>query len=337
MAQLPFYKSIEEKSFYFKSSRQNLFRYTINSIDQFNSLYGDYKYYYENPDMKYHYFFRGMGEAKHKLYTSAQRLWITNQMKEWNQNFSYLEFIQKLVDKTKDQPLIKKVFDFYGLQNQEVDFPVLSILQHYGAPTPLMDWTYNIDVALYFATEKIVNPDHPSSDIDEYFSLYIINKTKQNDQLKSIFEWIDNSFPDILRFRENEADPYSNFVVYVSDFERDPVKRDYHLSEKAAPSVQQQKNVRPITVYFNQNILPQEGIFIFSPYSEKTLEECFNVGEEASLELEPFICYNIRKDLAEYIRRIISKNYITNDYIYPRLNDFIRSQKEATINDLFRT
>jgi FRG domain len=334
MAQLPFYKNFGEKDINFKSSTDPQ-RYRIENIDSFNSWYGDYVAHYNNGSTKFNYFFRGMPEARYKLYTSAQRLWITNQMKEWMKSFNYLQFVQSLVNKTKDQPLIKKVFDFYGLKDSEVDFPVLSILQHYGAPTPLMDWSYNIDVALYFATENVLWPEKASDDIDEYFSVYVINKTKQDNQLQSIFQYVDNSFPDILRFQENDSDPLSNFVVYISDFERNPAPAQYALTDEAAPSVKE-SNSRPITVYFNQNILPQEGLFIFSPYSEKTLEECFNAGGEASFELDPFMCFNIKKDLAEYIRRKIASNKITSDFIYPKLNEFIKVQKESTINDLFK-
>ena len=34
---------------------------------------------------------------------------------------------------------------------------------------------------------------------------------------------------------------------------------------------------KPMTSIYNQNIIPQEGLFIFNPFSEKTLEEIYTI------------------------------------------------------------
>jgi hypothetical protein len=332
MARLPTYQSFEEKDVLFKAATTEPYA-KIESTAAFNSMYDRYSKPY-NTDDKYNYFFRGLTEARYQLYTSSQRIWITNQMKEWGPSFTYLQFVQKLIDASKEEPLFKKVFDFYGLLDSEVDFPLLSVLQHYGAPTPLMDWSYNLDVALYFATEDVSLPANPTNPIDDYFSVYVINKTRQRSELKSIFEYIKGAFPSVLTFQEDDSNPNSNFVVYISDFEGgEQQSHNYTLTASAAPSVKRTQN-RPMTVYFNQNILPQEGLFIFSPYSEKTLEQCFNAAS-GDFNLAPFMCYNIKKDLAEYIRRKIGANKITSGFIYPKLNEFIKTVKERTINSLF--
>ena len=333
MARLPTYKNFQEKDLFFKAVTTEPYN-KIETTGKFNMWYDQLSTPYKDPNDKYNYFFRGMTEARYKLYTSSQRIWITNQMQEWGPSFTYLKFVQNLIDASKEEPLFKKVFDYYGLHDSEVDFPLLSVLQHYGAPTPLMDWSYNLDVALYFATEDVSLPDNSTNEIDDYFSVYCINKTKQRSELKSIFAYIDNTFPDLLSFQEDDTNPSSNFVVYISDFEVDQQQsHNYNLTASAAPAVKKTQH-RPMTVYFNQNILPQEGLFIFSPYSEKTLEECFNAGS-GDFNLTPFVCYNIKKDLAEYIRRKIGANKITSGFIYPKLNEFIKSVKERTINSLF--
>ena len=55
---------------------------------------------------KYDYFFRGMGEAKHKLYNSAQREWLSNNMEGWGPDQNYLKFIKTLVEEAKTAPLV---------------------------------------------------------------------------------------------------------------------------------------------------------------------------------------------------------------------------------------
>ena len=70
-----------------------------------------------------------------------------------------------MVQNAKNSPLINKVFDLYNYSQSRREFPILSLLQHYGAPTPLMDWTYNKYVALHFAVKNVHKNDLATSSI----------------------------------------------------------------------------------------------------------------------------------------------------------------------------
>ncbi len=93
---------------------------------------------------------------------------------------------------------------------------------------------------------------------------------------------------------------------------------------------------KPLTSIYNQNIIPQEGLFIFNPHSQKTLEEIFNpdlTKDDWNLELRLFDFFNIHKDLAEYLRRKIDVSYKVNKgFIFPNLNEEARKIKEYTLN-----
>jgi hypothetical protein len=64
--------------------------------------------------------------------------------------------------------------------------------------------------------------------------------------------------------------------------------------------------------------MPQEGLFIFNPHEMNPLEKI----AEQKYPLCKIIVYNISKDLAELIRLYISKNKVTDAFIYPELRRY---------------
>jgi hypothetical protein len=201
-----------------------------------------------------------------------------------------------------------------------------------------MDWTYNNNVAFFFATDGLNKKEQPKTEIDNYFSVYRINKRKYKKELMNIIDFIPKEqYPEILAFKDfgdANGNLNSNSIFYISDFER----KGESTGDKRPFGQLKIRTPKPLTSVYNHNIIPQEGLFIFSPFNSKTIEEIFNPnlhGEGYNLILTPFDCFNIHKDLAEYLKRKIDVRFkINKAFIYPNLNDEARKIKEQTINGL---
>lgn len=156
---IPVYDSFENKKSFFQENDKE---WKIDNKNDFDSFY---KKFTSSSALKC--IFRGMGEAKYKLFTSLQRYYIESRIPS---AMGVQNFIQKEINNVNSDPLC----EYYRRLNVKTsDYLYLSFLQHYGAPTPLLDFSHDINVALYFATENL-KYGQGSNDIDDYFSLYYI-------------------------------------------------------------------------------------------------------------------------------------------------------------------
>lgn len=329
MAEISVYGTLEEKRKFF----ENEDFFIINSKTDLDKWFK----FYSSDFKKEHpvdFIFRGMSEAKHKLFTSAQRYWISDNMEQWQQGYSYKHFIEDLVQTAKRNSLLKKIFDLYGYSNSERDFPILSLLQHYGAPTPLLDWTYNINCAVFFATDRLQRNPNYGFTIDNYISVYSIDKKKftKRKELLSLYDISGKEYPSITSLRDfgDENNLKANALFILSDFETS-TQIDY-LGKLLV------KSRKPMTSLYNQNIIAQEGLLMYNPFKDRPIESLFNVDLNSygqNLHLKPFKCFNIHKDLTEYLKRLIANRHgINKSFIYPHLYDDAITIKEAVFNSI---
>ena len=267
------------------------------------------------------------------MYTSAQRKWLEYEMKQWG-SFGYLDYIKNQVDNAAKTKLLKKVLEYYNYKGADKEFPLLAILQHYGAPTPLLDWSYNYNVALFMATVNgKTAEDKNRTSLKNYFSIYRINKL-DHQSINELYGFLDiakrKGLPKILDFAAesnylslmSDANGFVRMVFYISDFIQS-------LSDGKLRRIQSRR--KPLTSIYNQNIIPQEGLFIFNPDGEKPLEDMISKENTTN----SFNCYNIHKDLSEYLRRKTNyKERINKSYIYPDLYKVASQVHNDTLNGL---
>jgi len=109
-----------------------------------------------------HFIFRGQANARWRLESSLERVvgkrWSEATARKF-EDYSIQQFQSKfhLYDRENLQPCTKLAW--------------LAVMQHYGVPTRLLDFTESPYVALYFALEAYPATEHPD------FSVYAIDYT----------------------------------------------------------------------------------------------------------------------------------------------------------------
>ncbi len=152
------FKEFEDKN---KKYKEGIFELQLNSWDEFCDVEKKFNDY---PD----YIWRGQKEDW-QLKSSFDR-------NSFTKKFSYLFGRQKVVDKLLEK-FKKKLLDLPRATISNDDDGIWAIGQHYGLPTPLLDWTTNPYIAAYFAFyERKTN--------EKYRIVYALSKSVK--QLKAI-------------------------------------------------------------------------------------------------------------------------------------------------------
>jgi hypothetical protein len=313
VSKIEYYPTLEDKSKFFNQQKIE----NREQLDEFITKYRNYSG---------RYIFRGCTESKYKLYNSSQRLWITMELSKLG--YSYFNFIKIEINNAKkwQNNLLSKFFNSFG--QPPYDLSILSFLQHYGAPTPLLDWTYSFENSLFFATDGM---GYANSDIniDNYCSIYIID-TKWTelinllDYLSVSMTRVDNilkEFPKVDAKKQlSELTNFSYEVLHGSKLAYIPGYRKggFAFSMKSRPSFNLVYNQQ------NLNIINQKGLFVFNNSEDSPLESFFrgvnNLKEGDTFSLPKIICLEIHKSLKEYMIKFLTERRtpINQEFIYPQ-------------------
>ncbi|HLN22249.1 MAG TPA: FRG domain-containing protein [Bacteroidales bacterium] len=292
-----YFNTIEEKEEYYisGSSRIDDFENLVESVE---------KIHQKNSERA---LFRGQPDAKFMLYSSLQRLWIDKHLEKHYD--SYRQLIDNLIQTCKEWNfgLVSKYLKNAGWEENEMS--ILSIMQHYGVPTPLLDFTYDINKSLFFATENI-DFAPPENEIDRYFSIYYIFKNNSMLNIK------DGVTGDLLSYGEDKN------VIGKEDLDT-TMKYDIIMIDN---------NDEAYRIQNNLNILNQEGAFIFNSSPSDPVEihyhkwmKLFNrilehKGEKNVKPGKVGGCLNINKKLAVRIKDYLRDKGIDRYSMFPDLN-----------------
>lgn len=247
-------------------------------------------------------YFRGQAEGSWKIYASAQREWLD---KELNVAYGcYHGFLSRLLSDFKENgsTFLKKYCKVV------IDVSIFSTSQHYGAPTPFVDWTSSFDVALYFAS--LGNENCVGFETDSYCSVYCLAvgkglKTPDNDLIR---------FSTLLENHKKEMQKVQREFGKIpgSDYQ-EALNFDVW---KNFPVIWMEESENELMLISNPRLDLQGGAFVYNSDPEKSLDQIFtgrkmSDGDTDDLLLPKICCLDIHKSVLPQLQ-----NYLKNKNIH---------------------
>lgn len=336
---LPQYSSLDEKSNFFAPSQKG-YPWIVNTEEEFDSLYstlrGEYNKCLETNEA--YLFFRGICEAKYKIFTSAQRSWLTHEWRNPTQE-GFVDYITLLLDYIKKN---RDLANYYNSLNIiPTDLLYLAFLQHFGAPSPMLDFTHSLDMGLFFMIDGASEVDYNSSAIDQYFSLQLIDfrgykfHISQLSEIlaaglakgKDMVETAKSLYPDAVIDQglieddrqltawnnpNNPGGDMKSFHVVMLDYANKAIVKDLKGN---------------VLKWTNLRIIAQRGALLMYTDSTKPLEEYLLVDMKAP----PIRCFNIHKGLRDYI---LSKIPFDRNEVYPSEREIVEDANKRALSSL---
>lgn len=318
---LPEYSNFEEKS-----KKFNLIK--IENFEDYKSLIASQQ------NLKGIY--RGVNTAKYKIYTSLQRQIISKNLKG---KFSIDDYINSF----RQNEILEKYFNTFKIEASKLS--IFSYLQHYGAPTPFLDFTSNFETALYFAIENFDAISHTEKgSIDDYFSIFFINQTD--------FDLIE--IPEVIRSLKNikqlSDNLFSQYENYSRQYLLSHIDTIFSINTCSVFMISHYEEFIDIyNTYNNIRIVAQDGLFIHNDYTDKPLEEALReffrdatmfVGSYLDEIDDPQIIANNKKYMEDLEKNRgfqirLEKNIITSFEIKKTLISEIRKNFSLKKEDIY--
>ncbi len=239
--------------------------------------------------------FRGVSEAKYKLYTSGQREFI--QQDYYTLDIQYVQFMKALLQNLRNNV---DLMDYCKVANiHPNDSYCFTYLQHYGAPTPYIDLTMDIKTALFFCIHNM-SVEKAESEIDHYCSLYYIEETE--------IDYITKRYEQIIERDKTNPIPNPQDKNYLKQemlkLENLQKMELFYIDSSTTEGYFNQK--RLIFRMPNRNMVAQKGVLLYNSSDELPLEK----------RLKQIHCINIHKSLCDFIRNNYLES-VTKDKLFP--------------------
>lgn len=319
MSVLPIYKD--------QTSKDSEFYHSIY-IDDENALNAELA---KLKKIEADFLFRGVSNASYKMYSSSQREWMNRSIIKKLSNDDYYRYVIKLIHETEKR---KEVQTY--IQQEKVtynEFFILALMQHFGVPSPMLDFSLSMEKALFFATDGALNGwvDDGTDKLNNYVSLYLLpNKV---DWVQATLQSVTQNSAERIDYLLNDTKINDPSLFNRIDTKNVENKIRYALFRQFIPGPQSNISFLPVNgpadgrvkidipilnfhcdyYIINDRLLSQEGLFITNFTIDEPLVELMNRVCNNKL----FTCINFRKSLVPYIvNNFLTPNQINRNTVY---------------------
>lgn len=347
---LPKYQSFEEKAEYF-----NLyFPKNINQLEQYFQALTPKTYTRIIMGIEYSgersFLFRGVNDASFKMYSSIHRC-LDLRTEKYMPKLSLEELMSEIKSRFQANTIL---LEEYRNQMPEgsisTDPSIWAFIQHFGGPSPLLDFTSDIESALFFAFDKL-KPSEPDNDMSKYVSLFIFEDNPViTGETTSMYADSSETGTEMVIRHEQATGETINTYNFVREILTQPLEQIAwgslvygNKKSRHRFRIPDAKNSEVFSAVDNINISAQMGSFFQGNIIEsKPLEIAHNLRSSNPPRIYGS-CIEIPKSMIEEIR----KNYKipSQKQIYPEKEGSLKSlysaMKELWIppktsqNDLF--
>lgn len=318
---VPSYTDFDDKQKHFRARHQ-----IINTDEDFYSAYLDIRNFvkFKEQQRAGKFVFRGVRDASFKNYTSAQREYL---LLDSRPRTSFKDFIRAEIDALKDIYVYRHFVEEQKIENN--DWHALSFLQHFGGDSICLDFSYDLDKALFFMTVGAEPVSSDNRDLDDYMSLYYMRYPAEYD-IANINDNDAQRGNKMVADARNQDPTLSIDTGLVAQNLTEQKFEEYFdaMHDKQEPFLAIDKENRILNAFYlgiknvivtieNPNILAQDG--------------CFAVilNENTPYEHEDLYCVDIHRSLVGYIAHILASKGITQDKIYTKADNYQDAAREA--------
>lgn len=233
------------------------------------------------------YLFRGVNDKTFKMFSSIQRMSITqSSIQQLDLTYAVSNVLRKFKDNTFLMGELKKQM---MSEAKITDYSILAFIQHFGGPSPLIDFTSNLSTALYFAFD--------GREENKYASLYIAPKNPfEFGEVAKIYQSGYNSAISLVE-QHKQLYPYENIDCSIINDEILSMTFEPQFKGTLVYGGKDSLIEFGGEKYFitNENIWAQDGYFMQGACSENPLEEIL---------LEKIHCHDNKWNYIKKIQRI---------------------------------
>lgn len=212
-----------------------------------------------------YFIYRGIRESKFELNTSLQFHW--KEIEHFYPNISQLDYLKSVVGLLKKNSIVQNYE-----QKKKTSFPkigIIALMQHYGVPTPFLDWTPDIKIGLNFAHDGMID-GIADNEISNYVSLYYINLKRNFELTMASYQNILNDATGRIESMLDDCPPNTDKTNASLDnmFSMDDLGIDFIFVDDPEDAPEVKDIFKGVLDLINPNLAIQKGAFIMNFHPE---------------------------------------------------------------------